>query len=140
MSFPYINWYQDDEHIYIYILNHMCNPKISIENNFLKYNDSKYNFNVELFGSFKLKKTQIQHNNYLITLNKMNDLCSWNSLLKDRLKYKYFINLNWDKYNSYLTEKDKENEKLIDSSLYDENEFQYLLKSGALDNISSDDD
>lgn len=118
----------------------MCNPKISIENNFLKYNDSKYNFNVELFGSFKLKKTQIQHNNYLITLSKMNDLCSWDSLLKDRVKYKYFINLNWDKYNSYLTEKDKENEKLIDSSLYDENEFQYLLKSGALDNISSDDD
>ena len=141
MSFPYINWYQDDEHVYIYILNHMCNPKASVENNFLQYNDSKYHFNVELFSSFTLKTEQIERHNYLIILNKTEDLCTWDSLLKERNKYKYFISLNWDKYNSYLKLKNEEEDNnLLENSLYDENEFQHLLKTGALDDISSDED
>ena len=138
MSFPYINWYQDDEHIFIYILNHMCNPKASVENNFLQYNDSKYHFNVELFSSFTLKTEQIESHNYLIILNKTEDLCTWDSLLKERNKYKYFISLNWDKYNTYL--KLKEQECPLDDNNYNEEEFQKLMETGVLDQISSDED
>ena len=106
-------------------------------NNLLSYNDSKYEFNLELFDTFTIQSQQINRNNYNIVLVKNNNNC-WDSLLKDRTKYKYFISLDWDKYNTYLIS--NEPEPTLDDSLYNEEEFQKLMKSGALDEISSDTD
>ena len=136
-KFPYINWYQNDNQVFINILNHNCNPIAQMSNNFLSYNDSKYEFNLELFDNFSVKSQQINRNNYNIVLVKHNNNC-WDSLLKERTKYKYFISLDWDKYNTYL--KSNELEPTLDDSLYNEDEFQKLMKSGALDEISSDTD
>lgn len=139
MSFPYLNWYQDDEHIYIYILNTVGNSTVKVNNNFLEYSDSKYYFNLELCSSFTLNKHHIQRNDYLIILNKTVDLYTWDSLLKQRNKYKYFISVNWDKYNTYLKLKEQ-SEPNDEDSLYNEDEFQRLMKSGVLDQVSSDED
>lgn len=136
-NFPYINWYQNDNQVFINILNYNCNPIAKLINNFLSYNDSKYEFNLELFDTFTIQSQQINRNNYNIVLIKNNNNC-WDSLLKDRTKYKYFISLDWDKYNTYL--KSNEPEPTLDDSLYNEEEFQKLMKSGALDEISSDTD
>lgn len=138
MSFPYINWYQDDNHIYINILNIIGNSIVNIKNNFLEYSDSKYYFNLELFNSFTLSKHYIKRNNYFIILNKTEDLSIWNYLLKEKDKYKYFISLNWDKYNTYL--KLKKQECPLDDNNYNEEEFQKLMETGVLDQISSDED
>ena len=43
-NFPYINWYQNDNQVFINILNHSCNPIAKMFNNLLSYNDSKYEF------------------------------------------------------------------------------------------------
>lgn len=136
-NFPYINWYQNDNQVFINILNHKGDPIAKIINNFLSYNDSKYEFNLELFDTFTIQSQEMNRNNYNIILVKNNNNC-WDSLLKDRTKYKYFISLDWDKYNTYL--KSNEPESTLDNSLYNEEEFQKLMKSGALDEISSDTD
>jgi|TARA_B110000483_G_C17659476_1_gene337486 hypothetical protein len=139
MSFPYLKWYQDDEYIFIYILNTVGESTVNIKNNFLEYIDAKYYFNLELFSFFTLKKHEVECNNYLIILNKTLDLCIWDSLLKERTKYKYFINLDWDKYNNYLRLKEVE-EPCDEDNMYNEEEFKRLMESGALDEISSDED
>jgi hypothetical protein len=139
MSFPYLKWYQDDEYIFIHILNAVGESTVNIKNNFLEYIDAKYYFNLELFSFFTLKKHEVERNNYLIILNKTIDLCTWDSLLKERNKYKYFISLDWDKYNNYLRLKELE-EPCDEDNMYNEEEFKRLMESGVLDEISSDED
>ena len=117
----------------------MNNPKVYVNNNFLKYSDSKYQFNLELYSSFILETELIEHHNYVIILKKTDDLSMWDSLLKERCKYKYFITVNWDKYNTYLKLKEK-NTPLDEDSMYNEKEFQELMENGVLDQISSDED
>tara|TARA_B100001173_G_C15878351_1_gene500398 strand:+ start:110 stop:529 length:420 start_codon:yes stop_codon:yes gene_type:complete len=139
MSFPYLKWYQDDDYIFIHILNTVGESTVNVKNNFLEYIDAKYYFNLELFSFFTLNKHEVDHNNYLIILNKTVDLCTWDSLLKERNKYKYFISLDWDKYNNYLRLKEQQ-EPADEDNMYDEEEFKRLMETGVLDEISSDDD
>ena len=148
-KFPQIKWYQTKNEVVICILEKGDNYNIQQNNNFFIYKDDIYDFEIELFDSFTIDKTSIQRNNLNIILNKNNNKNDtiddknsneWNSLLKNNKLYKYFISLNWDKFidvnksTNILTEENNGN----NSDLFDEDEFNYLLKSGELDNISSD--
>ena len=151
-KFPQIKWYQTKNEVVICILEKGDNYNIQQNNNFFIYKDDIYDFEIELFDSFTIDRTSIQRNNLNIILNKNNDIKNdtiddknsneWNSLLKNSKLYKYFISLNWDKFidvnksTNILTEANNGN----NSDLFDEDEFNYLLKSGELDNISSDSD
>ena len=154
-KFPQIKWYQTKNEVVICILEKGDNYNIQQNNNFFIYKDDIYDFEIELFDSFTIDRTSIQRNNLNIILNKnnnknndKNDIIDdknsneWNSLLKNNKLYKYFISLNWDKFidvnksKNILTEETNGN----NSNLFDEDEFNYLLKSGELDNISSDSD
>jgi len=145
---PQIKWYQTKNEVVICILEKGDNYNIQQNDNFFIYKDDIYDFEIELFDSFTIDRTNIQRNNLNIILNKNNDTIDdtnsneWNSLLKNSKLYKYFISLNWDKFidvnksTKILTEENNGN----NSDLFDEDEFNYLLKSGELDNISSDSD
>lgn len=139
-KFPQIKWYQTKNEVIICILEKGNNYNIKQNDNFFIYKDDIYDFEIELFDSFTINKTSIQRNNLNIILNKNSN--EWTSLLKNSKLYKYFISLNWDKFidvnksTKILTEENNEN----NSDLFDEDEFNYLLKSGELDNISSDSD
>ena len=139
-KFPQIKWYQTKNEVIICILEKGNNYNIKQNDNFFIYKDDIYDFEIELFDSFTINKTNIQRNNLNIILNKNSN--EWTSLLKNSKLYKYFISLNWDKFidvnksTKILTEENNEN----NSDLFDEDEFNYLLKSGELDNISSDSD
>ena len=137
-KFPYIKWYQDDNFVYISVLQIKEDKNIILENekNILKYEDDIYMFSLELCSDFEIYKNLYFKNMYIITLKKnINE--EWSHLLKNRNFYKYFISVNWDKYNSVLLSKNQANEENIN---YDENEFQHLLNTGVLDEISSDEE
>ena len=76
-------------------------------------------------------------NNILIHLNKINSK-EWNSLLKNRSLYKYFISLEWNKFALQKTNTIPITADLSNNELFNEDEFKYLLESGELDKISSD--
>ena len=131
-SFPYIKWYEITNKIYIDILNYSNNSIINVENNNLNYSDDLYEINSELFSDCELDKYSYKNNILTIILNKKTEN-NWLYIFKNKNKYNYFISTNWDKMidnNRFL----KEN---ID---YDSDEFNKLLKSGELDNISDSSD
>ena len=84
---------------------------------------------------FKIQKKN--KNNLCIHLNKKN-INEWNSLLKDRKLYKYFISLDWNKFAAQKTNNIPITTDLSNNELFNEDEFKYLLESGELDKISSD--
>tara|TARA_B100000674_G_C37594525_1_gene802394 strand:+ start:352 stop:774 length:423 start_codon:yes stop_codon:yes gene_type:complete len=136
-KFPQIKWYQNDTQIIITILQIGLNPILKKNDSFLNYNDSIYQFNLELFDNFIINNSYENKNNFQIILDKNNNN-EWNSLLKNNKLYKYFISLEWDKYINNI----KANEPIYnkEETIFDEEEFNYLLKSGELDKISTDSD
>ena len=138
-NFPQINWYQDDTHIYITILENGTNYKVSNDNKFLCYEDDIYEFNLDLCDTFTIDNIKKNKNNLNIYLNKIN-IIEWKSLLNDRKLYKYFISLDWNKFNTQTNKINPITTDLSNNSLFNEEEFKYLLESGELDKISSDSD
>jgi ribosomal protein S17E len=136
-KFPQIKWYQDDNNIFITILENGNNYKITNDTIFLNYLDDKYEFNLELFDEFTIIDSKKNKNNIDIFLNKKNK-SEWKSLLKDRKLYKYFISLDWDKFATQSKSTIPLTADLSNNSLFNEEEFKYLLESGELDKISSD--
>lgn len=136
-KFPQIKWYQNDTQIFINILENGLNPSLKKNDHFLNYTDSIYQFNLELFDNFVINNSYENKNNFQIILDKNNNI-EWNSLLKNNKLYKYFISLEWDKYINNI----KVNEPIYkkEETIFDEEEFNYLLKSGELDKISTDSD
>jgi len=134
-KFPHIKWYQDDTSIYIQILNSNKNPTLYKKNSYLQFYDDNYEFYVELFDIFTIDRSYIDKNDFIIVLIKEENK-EWTALLKNRNEYKYFISLNWDKYvyNNNEINTQEPGDK------FDEEEFKYLLDSGKLDEISSDED
>lgn len=133
-KFPYIQWYQTNTEVYITILNQSNVSNCILKDNFLNYNSNTNTFNVELYDTCNITKEYLdKKNNYNIILSKTNTNI-WDYLLKNKNMYKYFITINWDKYNTYLKSQETNKED------FDEEEFNRLLKSGALDEISSDED
>jgi len=134
-NFPHIKWYQDDTSIYIQILNSNKNPNLYKKNSYLQFYDDNYEFYVELFDIFTIDHSYIDKNDFIIVLIKEENK-EWTALLKNRNEYKYFISLNWDKYvynNNEINTQEPDDK-------FDEEEFKYLLDSGKLDEISSDED
>ena len=138
-NFPQINWYQDDTHIYITILENGTNYTVSNDNKFLCYEDDIYEFNLDLCDTFTIDNIKKNKNNLCIHLNKKN-INEWNSLLSDRKLYKYFISLDWNKFTSKAKSTIPLTADLSNNSLFNEKEFKYLLETGELDKISSDSD
>ncbi len=138
-KFPHIKWYQEEDKIFITILENGNNFKVTNENVFLSYSDDIYEFNLELFDEFTIKDTKKNKNNLLIEINKIN-IIEWNSLLKNRKLYKYFISLDWNKFETQEKNKNSIKTDFPNSDLFNEEEFKYLLESGELDKISSDSD
>ena len=138
-NFPQINWYQDDTHIYITILENGTNYTVSNDNKFLCYEDDIYEFNLDLCDTFTIDNIKKNKNNLNIYLNKIN-IIEWKSLLNDRKLYKYFISLDWNKFNTQTNKINPITTDLSNNSLFNEEEFKYLLESGELDKISSDSD
>jgi len=136
-KFPHIKWYQDDNNIFITILENGKNYKITNNDIFLCYSDDIYEFNLELYDEFTIQDTKKNKNNLCIHLNKKN-INEWNSLLKDRKLYKYFISLDWNKFAAQKTNNIPITTDLSNNELFNEDEFKYLLESGELDKISSD--
>lgn len=134
-KFPHIKWYQDDTSIYIQILNSNKNPTLYKKNSYLQFYDDNYELYVELFDIFTIDRSYIDKNDFIIVLIKEENK-EWTALLKNRNEYKYFISLNWDKYvynNNEINTQEPDDK-------FDEEEFKYLLDSGKLDEISSDED
>ena len=134
-NFPHIKWYQDDTSIYIQILNSNKNPTLYKKNSYLQFYDDNYEFYVELFDIFTIDRSYIDKNDFIIVLIKEENK-EWTALLKNRNEYKYFISLNWDKYvynNNEINTHEPDDK-------FDEEEFKYLLDSGKLDEISSEED
>ena len=69
-KFPQIKWYQDDNNIFITILENGNNYKITNNDIFLSYSDDKYEFNLELYDEFTINDTKKYKNNLNIFLNK----------------------------------------------------------------------
>jgi len=137
-KFPQIKWYQDDNNIFISILENGDNYKITNTDIFLSYSDDKYEFNLELYDEFTINDTKKYKNNLNIFLNKKNTQ-EWKSLLKNRKLYKYFISLDWDKFASQSKNSSIPlTADLSNNELFNEEEFKYLLENGELDKISSD--
>tara|TARA_B100001564_G_scaffold348815_1_gene351193 strand:- start:1117 stop:1551 length:435 start_codon:yes stop_codon:yes gene_type:complete len=137
-NFPQIKWYQDDNNIFITILENGNNYKITNTDIFLSYSDDKYEFNLELYDEFTINDTKKYKNNLNIFLNKKNTQ-EWKSLLKNRKLYKYFISLDWDKFAAQSNNSSVPlTADLSNNELFNEEEFKYLLESGELDKISSD--
>ena len=133
-KFPYIQWYQTNTEVFITILNQSNISNCILKDNFLDYNSNTNTFNIELYDICNITEQYLdKKNNYNIVLAKSNTII-WDYLLKNKNLYKYFITINWDKYNTYLKSQETTNED------FDEEEFNRLLKSGALDEISSDED
>ena len=133
-KFPYIQWYQTNTEVFITILNQSNISNCILKDNFLDYNSNTNTFNIELYDICNITEQYLdKKNNYNIVLAKSNTII-WDYLLKNKNLYKYFITINWDKYNTYLKSQETTNED------FDEDEFNRLLKSGALDEISSDED
>lgn len=129
---PYIKWYEINNKVFIDILNYSNNSKINITNNNLYYYDDLYEITTELFSDCELDKYNYKNNILEIILNKKNEN-KWSYIFKNKNKYTYFVSTNWD--------------KVIDSDIflkenidYDSDEFNRLLKSGELDNISTSSD
>ena len=129
---PYIKWYETINKVYIDILNYSNNSVINIENNNLDYSDNLYEIKTELFSDCELDKYFYKNNTTTIILNKMNEN-KWSYIFKNKNKYNYFISTNWDK----MIDNDMFLRQNID---YDSEEFDKLLKSGELDNISDSSD
>ena len=136
-KFPQIKWYQNDTQIFINILENGLNPSLKKNDSFLNYTDSIYQFNLELFNNFVINNSYENKNNFQIILDKNNNI-EWNSLLKNNKLYKYFISLEWDKYINNIKANEPIHKK--EETIFDEEEFNYLLKSGELDKISTDSD
>jgi hypothetical protein len=137
-KFPKIKWYQDDNNIFISILENGDNYKITNTDIFLSYSDDKYEFNLELYDEFTINDTKKYKNNLNIFLNKKNTQ-EWKSLLKNRKLYKYFISLDWDKFASQSKNSSIPlTADLSNNELFNEEEFKYLLETGELDKISSE--
>lgn len=136
-KFPQIKWYQNDTQIFINILENGLNPSLKKNDSFLNYTDSIYQFNLELFNNFVINNSYENKNNFQIILDKNNNI-EWNSLLKNNKLYKYFISLEWDKYINNIKANEPIHKK--EENIFDEEEFNYLLKSGELDKISTDSD
>ena len=136
-KFPHIKWYQTDTDIFITILENGENFKVTNTDIFLVYSDDKYEFNLELYDKFTINNSKKNKNNILIHLNKINSK-EWNSLLKNRSLYKYFISLEWNKFALQKTDTIPITADLSNNELFNEEEFKYLLESGELDKISSD--
>lgn len=133
-KFPYIQWYQTNTEVFITILNQSNISNCSLKDTFLDYNSNTNTFNIELYDICNITEQYLdKKHNYNIVLAKSNTSI-WEYLLKTKNLYKYFITINWDKYNTYLKSQETTNED------FDEEEFNRLLKSGALDEISSDED
>ena len=62
-KFPQIKWYQDDNNIFISILENGDNYKITNTDIFLSYSDDKYEFNLELYDEFTINDTKKYKNN-----------------------------------------------------------------------------
>ena len=129
---PYIKWYEINNKVFIDILNYSNNSKINITNNNLYYNDDLYEITTELFSDCELDKYNYKNNILEIILNKKNEN-KWSYIFKNKNKYTYFVSTNWDK----VIDNDMFLKENID---YDSDEFNSLLKSGILDNISSSSD
>ena len=138
-KFPQIKWYQTDTEVILTINEKGDNYNITQNDNFLNYKDDIYECELELFDSFTIIKNNIQRNNLNIILNKKNENNEWDSLLKNSKLYKYFISVNWDKFINTI-QIPKEDIDNMDNPNFNEEEFNYLLESGALDKISSDSD
>jgi len=141
-KFPQIKWYQTDTEVILTIIEKGDNYNITQNDNFLNYKDDMYECELELFDSFTIIKNNIQRNNLNIILNKKNENNEWDSLLKNSKLYKYFISVNWDKFINtiQIPKEDIDNMDNMDNPNFNEEEFNYLLESGALDKISSDSD
>ncbi len=141
-KFPQIKWYQTNTEVILTIIEKGDNYNITQNDNFLNYKDDIYECELELFDSFTIIKNNIQRNNLNIILNKKNENNEWDSLLKNSKLYKYFISVNWDKFiNTIQIPKDDiEDIDNMNNPNFNEEEFNYLLESGALDKISSDSD
>ena len=57
-KFPHIKWYQDDNNIFITILENGENYKITNNDIFLCYSDDIYEFNLELYDEFTIQDTK----------------------------------------------------------------------------------
>ncbi len=141
-KFPQIKWYQTGTEVILTINEKGDNYNITQNDNFLNYKDDMYECELELFDSFTIIKNNIQRNNLNIILNKKNENNEWDSLLKNSKLYKYFISVNWDKFINtiQIPKEDIDNMDNMDNPNFNEEEFNYLLESGALDKISSDSD
>ena len=127
---PYIKWYQNTKEIFIEILDY-CEDNIIKFDNKLYYEDSKYKIELDLLNTCTLENKLYSPN--ILTLKfKKEEIIQWSQLLKNKKDYSYFISINWDKLV-------KEDLFLNNNVDFDSEEFDYLLKSGALDNMSDTD-
>tara|TARA_Y100000589_G_C26869827_1_gene513474 strand:+ start:197 stop:628 length:432 start_codon:yes stop_codon:yes gene_type:complete len=136
-KFPHIKWYQNENYIFITILENSENYNITNNDIFLSYTDNIYEFNLELYDLFDIVDIKKNKNNLDIKLNKINKI-EWLSLLKNRKLYKYFISLDWNKFSNKSIDSIPLTADLSNNQLFNEDEFKYLLETGELDKISSD--
>jgi hypothetical protein len=136
-KFPHIKWYQNENYIFITILENSENYNITNNDIFLSYTDNIYEFNLELYDFFDIVDIKKNKNNLDIKLNKINKI-EWLSLLKNRKLYKYFISLDWNKFSNKSIDSIPLTADLSNNQLFNEDEFKYLLETGELDKISSD--
>ena len=136
-KFPHIKWYQNENYIFITILENSENYNITNNDIFLSYTDNIYKFNLELYDFFDIVDIKKNKNNLDIKLSKINKI-EWLSLLKNRKLYKYFISLDWNKFSNKSIDSIPLTADLSNNQLFNEDEFKYLLETGELDKISSD--
>ena len=113
INFPYISWWQTSLNVVIEILDKSESPLVEKNNNILIYKDNKYDLQLDLLNDFKIEGTLTNHKTTKIFLLKTENL-NWNKLLKNEIKYKYFISIDWDKF--------------IEDELEDENNINDMMQ------------
>ena len=73
-KFPHIKWYQNENYIFITILENSENYNITNNDIFLSYTDNIYEFNLELYDFFDIVDIKKNKNNLDIKLNKINKI------------------------------------------------------------------
>tara|TARA_Y100000768_G_C23973921_1_gene682016 strand:+ start:1184 stop:1780 length:597 start_codon:yes stop_codon:yes gene_type:complete len=113
INFPYISWWQTSLNVVIEILDKSESPLVEKNNNILIFKDNKYDLQLDLLNDFKIEGTLTNPKTTKIFLLKTENL-NWNKLLKNEIKYKYFISIDWDKF--------------IEDELEDENNINDMMQ------------
>ena len=113
INFPYISWWQTSLNVVIEILDKSESPLVEKNNNILIFKDNKYDLQLDLLNDFKIEGTLTNPKTTKIFLLKTENL-NWNKLLKNEIKYKYFISIDWDKF--------------IEDELEDENNINNMMQ------------